>query len=240
MNKINFLLFFFLLTGSEIFGQQNFFNVPSSEITEKNRIFFQQQMNLFPKNIASNTTLCYGLGKKYEIGLNILGVTYDYDIKKIVSNQYNAQPVYPSLGINMQKEVLEFKNYALAIGGQIAFPSKPKEFEYYIYLNNKYELKKTKIVAGFYVGNNNYFGSDTRFSNDLENIGIQFGIEYEILNEKLFFQVDFISGQTSMSNLILGGAYKFTKHLILSSGFQIPNTKNTSSNGLILELTYIQ
>ncbi|MCX8491900.1 MAG: hypothetical protein ORN54_12630 [Cyclobacteriaceae bacterium] len=239
MNKIHFMLLFFQLTGLEVFAQQNFFNVPSSDITENNRIFYQQQMNLFPKNIASNTTLCYGLGKKYEIGLNILGVTYDYDTKKLISNSNNEQTIFPSVGINMQKQVLEFKKYSLAIGGQIAFPKKPEEFEYYIYLNNRYELKKIKFVAGFYVGNNNYFGNETRFSSDLQNIGIQLGTEYEIINDKLFLQADFISGRTSVSNLIFGSAYKFTKHLILSSGFQIPNTKNTSSNGLIFEFTYI-
>ena len=239
MNQIHFMLWFFQFTVSGVFAQQNFFNVPSSDITEKNRIFFQHQMNLFPKNIASNTTLCYGLGKKYEIGLNILGVTYDYDTKKLISNSNNEQIVFPSAGINMQKQVLEFKKYSLAIGGQIEFPSKPVEFEYYVYLNTRYELKKIKFVAGFYIGNNNYFGNETRFSSDLQNIGIQLGTEYEIIDDKLFFQADFISGRTAISNLIFGGAYKFTKHLIFSSGFQIPNTKNTSSNGLIFEFTYI-
>jgi predicted lactoylglutathione lyase len=216
-----------------------FFNVPSSDITEKDRIFFQQQLNIFPKSIASNTTLCYGLGKKCEIGLNILGVSYDYDTKKLISSNNNEQPVAPSLGVNMQQQVLDYKDYDLAIGGQLAFPSKPKEFEYYIYLNNRFEFEKTKLVAGFYMGNNNYFGKETRFSNNLQHIGIQLGFEYEIMSDKLFLQADFISGRNSMSNVIFWGAYRFTEHLILSSGFQIPNTTSTSSNGLILELTYI-
>lgn len=171
--------------------------------------------------------------------MNIFGVTYDYSTKKIIKNTDDEQPVYPSIGINAQKQVVEFKNYALAIGGQILFPSKLKDFQYYMYLNNKYELEKAKFIAGLYVGNHQYFGDEPRFSNGLKDIGVQLGIEYEII-EKLFFQADFMSGKTPLSNLIIGGAYKLNKNIILSSGFQIPNTKNTSSNGVIFEFTYVQ
>lgn len=236
---IYLILIFFQCTLLKLFAQQNFFNVPSSEITKKGNIFFQQQINLYPNNISSNTTLCYGLGKKYEIGFNILGVTYNYEINKMISNKINEQPVFPSAGINMQKQVIELENYSLAIGGQILLPKKPNAFEYYTYLNNKFEIKKIKIIAGLYVGNNNYFGNQIRFSKNTQFIGIQLGTEYEIINDKLFFQMDFISGETSISNLIFGGAYKITKHIIFSLGFQTPNTKKTSSNGLIFEFTLI-
>lgn len=190
--------------------------------------------------MASNTTFCFGLGKKYEVGFNILGVTYDNDEKKIISNPIDEQPVYPSLSINMQKLILENKHYSLAMGGQLAFPAVPSEFEYYIYLNNKFELKKTVLVAGLYYGNDTYFGNETRFSNLVQDIGIQLGLEFEIVKNRWYFQADCFSGQTPISNVIIGGAYKFTKHLILSAGFQRPNTKRTSANGLVLELTYIQ
>ena len=104
MKQIFITLLYFLITIT-VFGQQNFFNVPSSNITEKNKIFFQQQINLYETNIASNSTLCYGLGRDYEIGLNILGVTYDKDKKYFISNSKYEQPIYPSIGVNAQKKL---------------------------------------------------------------------------------------------------------------------------------------
>ncbi|MBX7183138.1 MAG: hypothetical protein K1X82_13590 [Bacteroidia bacterium] len=238
-NKLYVVLFLLGLSGVKSFAQQNFFNVPSSDITEKKKIFFQQQFNLFANSIASNTTLCYGLGNEFEIGLNVLGVTYGFDKRKFICNSKNEQPIYPSIGLNLQKQLFELNNYSLAMGGQLLHTFKPGEWEYYLFINNKYELKKTKLIAGFYAGNNNYFGTEPRFSNGMKTFGVQVGIEYEIIHEKLFLQADFISGRTPMSNLILGGAYKLSNHWIISSGFQIPNSKKTSSSGLIVELTFV-
>lgn len=238
MNNKYLIVLMFSLISVKLFAQQNFFNVPSSDITKKNKIFMQQQMNLFRENISSNSTFCYGLGKNYEIGLNILGVTYNYSQKKLVSNFKNEQPVYPSLGINIQKQIVEFRKYSLALGGQLLFTF--NDFEYYTYLNNKIKLNRTTLVAGLYFGNNNYFGNEARFINGLGDIGLQCGLEYQVIRDKLFFQTDFISGNTPSSNLIVGGAYKFTKKFIISMGYQIPNNKNVSSSGLIFELTFIQ
>jgi hypothetical protein len=221
------------------FSQQNFFNVPSSDITPKNQIFFQQQFNVLPNFFSSNTTFCYGLGKNSEIGLNVFGLTYAYNSKKMGSIGHNQQSVFPSIGINMQKQLLGYKKYSLFLGAQTGFLTKPVDFEYYVFLNNRLVLEKFKWVVGLYVGNNNYLGIKTGNSIDLQDLGIQLGAEYRIIEDKLFLQVDYISGQSSFSNLILGGGYKFTKHWVLSSGFQIPNTKITSSYGLIFELTYL-
>lgn len=96
-----------------------------------------------------------------------------------------------------------------------------------------------KFIVGVYVGNNNYFGKETRLTNEIEKWGVQWGMEYEIIKDKLYFQADFISGHTSMSNLIAGGAYKVTKQLVLSAGYQLPNAPSESSEGLIFELTYL-
>ncbi len=238
-NKIAILIFsFFIHDGLK--AQQNFFNVPSSDITEHKKMFFQQQFNLLTTNIVSNTTLSYGLKNNFEIGVNLLGVTYDYTSKGFVSSDVNDTPVYPSFGVNAQKSLIMLKDYSLMIGGQLLFPSQLKNLEYYTYINNKIEIPKTKLIAGLYYGNNNYLGNETRFSNSIQNFGLQFGFEYEAINDKLFIQGDYISGKTAMSNLILGGAYKYSKHIYLSAGYQMPNSKISSSDALIFEFTFIQ
>ncbi len=222
------------------FPQQNFFNVPSSDITQKHHLFAQQQLNVYNPSIVSNSTVCYGLGNKSEIGLNIVGVTYDKKQENFISNSANEQPVFPSLGFNAQKEIVELNSYHLALGGQLLFPKPLRDLEWYFYVNNKFEFKHIKLIAGLFTGNNNYFSPETKLSPNFKLIGLQFGIEYEIIADKLYLQSDFITGRTELSNLIVGCAYKLTKKLIISSGYQIPNNNNTSLNGLIVELTYIQ
>lgn len=227
------------LSSFHFYAQQNFFNVPSSDITEKNKVFLQQQVNLFPTNLSSNTTFCYGLGKNYEIGLNALGFTYDEPSKSFVKNDENEIPVFPSLGMNFQKEITTHKNYSLSLGGQVAFPKQIVNYEYYAYLNNKFTFKKVKWVGGIYYGNKNYFGSSPLFTSDIKQLGLQLGLELEVIDERLFLQIDFISGRTPMSNLISGAAFKVNNHFILSSGYQLANSPNNSSNGIIFEVTFL-
>ncbi|MFM6983387.1 MAG: hypothetical protein ACKOXF_04580 [Chitinophagaceae bacterium] len=231
--------FLFLILFNNARAQQNFFNVPSSDITETKKIFFQQQFNFFSGSISSNSTFSYGIGHHAEIGLNLLGVTYDNHQGKLISSSPNEQPVFPSLGCNAQKQLLESKSDELTIGGQLLFPSIVSKSEYYTYLNNKLQLHHLKMVTGIYFGNNNFFDDKSRFNNNIRKFGIQIGMEYQIIEDKLFFQTDFISGKTAMSNLIIGGAYKCSKHAIISTGYQFPNDKNHYSKGFILEFTFI-
>ncbi|MBY0436528.1 MAG: hypothetical protein K2U26_20735 [Cyclobacteriaceae bacterium] len=67
-------LVFVLLLATQAQGQQNLFNVPSSDITPKAKPFFQQQLNLSSGLVQFNSTFSYGLGRGAEIGVNILGL----------------------------------------------------------------------------------------------------------------------------------------------------------------------
>src|SRR5665647_986269 len=71
MKMIVFLLL--LISPLPAFSQQNYFNVPSFEITGKDTFFFQQQLNV-NDSIESNSTFDWGLKDNMEIGLNVYGV----------------------------------------------------------------------------------------------------------------------------------------------------------------------
>lgn len=84
MKKI--FLPFLILKHLFFFSQQNFINVPSVEVTKKHKLFFQQQFN-FSQLVQSNSTIDYGLGNGFEIGVTILGLnklinSYIYTVKK--------------------------------------------------------------------------------------------------------------------------------------------------------------
>jgi len=95
---------FFLLLSISALGQQNFFNVPSSDITPARKIFVQQQLNFIPNGVQSGTTFCYGVGKNAEIGFNVLGINYDYQQKFVVNN--TEQPYNPFFTLNAQRSFI--------------------------------------------------------------------------------------------------------------------------------------
>jgi hypothetical protein len=78
MIKTIYFFFFFVLvfSATDSFAQLTIFNVSSSEITEKNKLSFQQQFEI-QDVINSTTTATYGLGKFWEVGVNVFNVNYE-------------------------------------------------------------------------------------------------------------------------------------------------------------------
>lgn len=234
------LLILFSMASEDLAAQQNFFNVPSSEITEDGKIFLQQQFNLYGRSSVSNSTFCFGLGHEAEIGFNLLGITYSNSAGRFVSSAEGEEPVFPSFGINAQKQIEISEHYQISAGGQLLLPKKVSEYEWYGYLNNRVHAGHLKIVFGLFSGNINYFDSEPLLPGSSVRLGVQAGLEYEVLTDRLYLQSDYISGRTAVSNLIVGAAYKATSHLILSAGYQSPNSTVTSSTGLVIEFTYVE
>ncbi len=229
------LLYFF--TTLTLYSQQNFFNVPSTEITPKNKIFFQQQINFAIQNTTGSTTFCYGLIRNFEIGVNILGLVYDNKKHFFIKNKTKETPIFPSIGFNFQKKIDISKSYSLGIGYQNLVSMTP-QIEHYMYINNKIELKKLLLILGIYSGNSKYFGLETMGLEPIKYLGFQGGVEYDIWLNKLFLQADWMSGKTPSSNFIVGVVYKIQKSIFISLGFQIPNYSKTSQNGIVFEFTY--
>lgn len=119
-------------------------------------------------------------------------------------------------------------------------PRQPSLYEWYTYINNRFEFSGVKVILGLFTGNNNYFDNQSRFIDPEHNVGLQAGVEYELVDNTLYLQADYMTGKTALSNLIVGGAYKVTKQTILSAGYQVPNYSVTSSKGLVVELTFVQ
>lgn len=95
-----------------------------------------------------------------------------------------------------------------------------------------------KGVLGAYVATNSFFGAGDRLVAN-SPVGLQFGVEKQIIHDKLMFQADFISGQHALGEAVIGAAYKFTKHWILSAGYQVPTFGSSSVNCIVFELTYV-
>ena len=152
------------LLPSMVLGQQNLFNVPSSNITEPGEIFFQQQFNALPGLLQINTTLCYGLGRNMEVGFNIIGLNVNTRSSSpfIISNgDISNPPVYPFYTLNLQKAFVLNKVLRLAIGTQTGL-SIDAHFGNYTYTNLVSSIPKwhSKIVTGIYASTNSFLARE--------------------------------------------------------------------------------
>ena len=222
-------------------GQQNFFNVPSSDITPKHAFFGQQQLNLAASSIQSSTTMCYGLGLDFEVGINVIGINYDF--KNQFTTNTTTQPYAPMYACNAQKKVKLSEQLSVGIGGQLG-TNQALHGGSYLYTNAIYKDEKTgtKLVGGLYRTSDGYFGPETRNFSEagaLKKLGMQVGIEKNLWHERLLFQADFISGKHALGELVVGGAYYMSRHMVLSAGYQIPTFHSKSIDAVVVEFTWV-
>ena len=163
------ILLFILIYGLKLFSQQNFINVPSSEVTSPKKLFFQQQLN-FSQLIQSNTTLDYGLGKGFEVGINVFGLNYNAINNRIIQNDtINSRPYNPLMMVNGLKHFKLSENIAIAVGGQggVKYPMRKNPTQAYLaYTNLRMEnliVKHSHLVLGAYVNSQHYGGNGNRF-----------------------------------------------------------------------------
>jgi hypothetical protein len=239
MSKL-FILFFFI--SANVVAQQNFFNVPSSEITPKKKQFFQHQLNFSNAALISSTTYNYGLGNEFEIGFNLLGLTLDQ--YQTLTFNTDSIPYYPFFCFNGQKKLPLTALSSIAFGAQIGLTgTKEAKFGYYNYLNYIYnhEARKLKIILGLYAVSNSFVGEGSRNyiqSQNINKVGFQLGIEKKI-TDKLLFQADFISGEHALSESVVGFAGNLTKHWVISLGYQVSSFNKTVPNAVVFEFTYL-
>lgn len=221
-------------------AQQNFFNVPSSDITPKGSLFFQQQVNFLSESMQFNSTFSYGLGSDWECGFNVLGLTRD-NVKGFINND-SSVPYAPMFCFNAQKKLIINEEFSLAGGTQLGLNTSGS-LSSYVYANSIIHLHEshTKIVAGMYYSSDGFFGSEQRgfFQEGFgKNIGFQLGFEQQLIAESLVLQSDLITGKHDLGENVTGLAYYLTPTWILSGGYQLPLFNSTSQKAFVVELTY--
>jgi hypothetical protein len=249
MNILNWpsklALFLFLCMFSlSVLGQQNLFNVPSSDITSKKKLFFQQQFNIGEGLLQFNSTLCYGLGKNAEVGVNILGLNLNEGGGSpffMTNGNIQSSPVYPFYVFNFQKAFVLNDKLKIAVGTQTGI-AEGGHFGTFDYVNLVTMIPKThsKIITGLYYGSDSFLGPEDRtlLIGGYSSIGFQIGLEQPIIEEKLLFIAENISGLHNLGETTLGGAYFLTKNWILSAGFQFSNPGSKTPEALVVEFTY--
>lgn len=235
--KTNYLVFivFVLFSSKLAIAQQNFINVPSSEVTLKKKIFFQQQVNI-NNIIQSNTNIDYGLGHSYEIGLNVLGINYNNKYSILENDSVNTEPYYPLVLLNGLKQFEINKKMFISIGAQIGYnftnyiENNNASMAYVNYRTTDLLLKNCAFVFGTFYNSLHYGGSGSR-------IGLWAATEIP-LNNYFHAMAETIIGPNAISFSSIGLIYYPIKWMPLTFGVQIPNNYNSNAS-FVFELTIL-
>lgn len=226
------LINFFVCTQA----QQNYINVPSSEVTAEKKFFIQQQIN-FNELIQSNTTIDYGLGKGWEAGINILGLNYKEKSGNFFLNDTNDRDPYnPLVTLNALKQfhINEKISFATGAQGGVNFDFDKKEgFAGLYYSNIRLEnviVRNSILTAGTYYNTRHYGGDGNR-------LGAWLGTEI-LLFPKFHLMAESVIGNNAISYTSIGFVYYPRKRIPLTLGLQIPNTKRNAYS-LVFEFTFV-
>ncbi|MFN8116725.1 MAG: hypothetical protein U0W65_11475 [Bacteroidia bacterium] len=231
------ILLLFLSQYKSVLSQQNFINVPSSEVTRKNKLFFQQQIN-FSEIIQSNTTLDLGLGKGFEIGANVLGLNFSEKNKSFLKNDTNdIDPYNPLVMLNGLKQFELSDKISISSGAQFGLNFRDNKkttnaaLIYSNFLLKDILIKNSSLAIGGYYNSLHYGG---RYGN---RVGGWIGSEIPIAN-KFHIVAESVLGNNALCYSSFGIIYYPKKRIPITVGIQIPNVKSNAYS-IVFELTFV-
>lgn len=230
-------ILFYLFFVQVCLAQQNFFNVPNSEITTKGHSFFQEQINTNPSTFSLNSTYDYGVAEEWEIGANLLGANIDRQVGQLTHNyQVNAGPLTPSLLLNTQKGFSLTEHIHLGLGAQGGSSlelRRDQHLPYYTYGNFEYTAHNSEFlfVVGAFHANKAYQGAGKGW--------LQIGLEFPLIDEKLHFVGDYINGNSSISQGVVGLCYFPFPYYSISAGHQFPSPHAPTGHSTVVEFTFL-
>lgn len=226
MKKIIFVFLFFL-NCHEALAQQTIFNVPSADITPKNKNFIQHESQFRAKDPDQflNTTNYYARGIGHDIELDATL----FNLASPASNNVSL-----GLGFKSSTKIQEnnFSETRMIFGSQIPFSLQGNGVGYWVYGAPSVALRQsgTRITAGISSGTKQIFGeSVTCF------IG---GFEQRITN-KLNLIADWYSGNHALGLMDAGFSYALPQEFVFYGGYQIPNSRKAGRNGFVVEISKI-
>ena len=225
-----FALIFTLLLDVQGRAQQTIFNVPTADVLEKGKVYFEldaafkvDQRDQFGRFSSFVPRVVIGAGGKVEVGVNVIG---------------NVQPGSDSTTIVPTVKWKFFENdkkgFALFAGTNVYIPVRNRSFNIasYSYLAASKTINKTRLTAGGYVA------SKSVFAPKAVRGGGQFGIE-QTLNSKVTLAADWITGRHASGYLTPGVIYKPHPRVTTYWSYSIGNDKAASGNHFFLfELGY--
>jgi hypothetical protein len=220
-----FILLFFMLANTSSQAQQTLFNVPSTDILDKGKVYGeldvsfkvndQRDVNKFSSFVPR---VVIGVGGNVEIGLNVTG---------------NIQPgsdtttLVPAIKYRFYQN--KKKDVSVVAGTNVFIPVRNRSYHIgsYSYVNvSKTFNEKTRLTAGGYFYSKNVVSTASRG-------GGQFGFEHTV-NSKLVIAADYLTGRHANGYLTPGIFYKPTPKVTGYFGYSIGNDNARGGNNFFL------
>jgi hypothetical protein len=240
MKKLSICLSFSLGLSFSGKAQQNLFNISSGAITPKGKVFYQHQLNIHSLyNMVSKHHLVYGLGKRWEAGINVVNIDLSPYLDRLQPSNTNSsrgaeyKAHGPLVMLTAQKQFPLMDNLSVNAGIQAGLGVPNREngshWSHFTYGILVYESDKHwRMVAGPYFSDRFLLGKGNR-------AGMIVGFEIPI-TKKIFLMGDFVSGNTKGSVSVVGFYYSVTPWFQLCLGKLIPNPQSKEQNGVVLEV----
>lgn len=220
---------FLLLTGPKVQAQQTIFNVPTTDVLDKGKIYAELDASLkssagadVPKFSSFVPRIVIGAGNNVEFGLNLTG---------------NVQPGPDSTTLVPTikwKPLQSESGWAVVVGNNFFIPVRNRGYNAgnYVYAEVSRAFKTgTRITFGGYDFSPNVVASANRS-------GGQFGFE-QPLNRKVTFAADWFTGEHSAGYFTPGIIFKAGPKITGYAGYSLGNQNLSGGNQFfLLELGY--
>ncbi|TAF47366.1 MAG: hypothetical protein EAZ51_09200 [Sphingobacteriales bacterium] len=232
------MFFTFLFLQNTIYAQQNLFNIPSGDITEHKKFFYQHQFNVYEDKLESKAHVVYGLGKGWDAGINIVGkgIYFGPNWRALYNDNPDKGAVYPIAMATVQKQFVISHDWQINAGAQAGWnlsnKIQNKQLNHFSYLIGSYHINNgSKLVGGFYNTNKMFVGQGNTF-------GVMGGYECKIA-KRWYLMGDWVSGNNDASVSVLGGMYNLSKRIQVCAGWLLPNPNTPKPMGVVIELNLL-
>lgn len=221
-----------LLTSSLFFGfvasvqaQQTIFNVPTTDVLDKGKVYFELDVSFKPNN--SQTVgrfssfvprVVIGAGSNVEVGLNVTG-----------NIQPGADPTTLVPTVKWRPYHGKDNGLAIIVGHNLFIPVRNRSYNAgnYVYAEISKTFKSgTRLTAGGYDFTPNVVAQANR-------AGGQFGFE-QPLNKKVSFAADWFTGKHSAGYFTPGIVFKVGPRITGYAGYSIGNQNASRGNHFFL------
>ncbi len=216
------LMLLFCGTLTSVHAQETVFNVPTTDVLDKGKVYFELDISAKPNNSDALNKfssfvprLVIGAGSRVEVGLNVLG---------------NIQPGPDSTALSptVKWKVYDGKNngWAVAVGDNLFIPVRNKSYNFGTYAYTMVQKTfKTKTRVGF----GGYLYSKNVVAANANRAGGQFTFEQPV-TEKFGVASDWFTGKHANGLFTTGGYYKLTKKLTGYAAYSVGNANVSKGN----------
>ena len=225
-----FSLIFTVLLGIKANAQQTIFNVPTTDILDRGKVYFELDASFKPnrqdaagKFYSLVPRIVVGTGGNVEVGFNLAGHIHPGT---------DATTLVPTVKWRFYRN--EKSKVALVAGTNFYIPVRNRAYNFgsYTYVAGSKTIDKTRLTAGGYIASENVFAPEAVRG------GGQFGIE-QTVNNKFSLAADWITGRHASGYVTPGVIYKPHPKVTTYWSYSVGNANAASGNHFFLfELGY--